>query len=39
MEEALMNELNHFIESFESPENCKTGYDHNYNVIKVLSQK
>ena len=36
MEEALMNEQKHFISSFETPEKCKTGYKHNYNIIKVL---
>ena len=36
MEEALMNEQKHFINSFETPEKCKTGYKHNYNIIKVL---
>ena len=39
MEEALMNEQKHFIESFKNPEKCKTGYKHNYNIIKVLAQK
>ncbi|MBS56303.1 MAG: hypothetical protein CMP16_00330 [Rickettsiales bacterium] len=36
MEEALMNEQKHFISSFKNPEKCKTGYEHNYNIIKVL---
>lgn len=39
MEEALMNEQKHFIESFNNPESCKTGYEHNYNIIKVLEHK
>jgi len=39
MEEALMNEQKHFISSFEAPEKCKTGYKHNYNIIKVLEHK
>lgn len=39
MEEALMNEQKHFISSFETPEKCKTGYKHNYNIIKVLEHK
>ncbi len=38
MEEALMNEQKHFIESFQNPKKCKTGYKHNYNIIKVLEQ-
>lgn len=39
MEEPLLNEQKHFINCFENPDKCKTGYDHNYNIIKVLEYK
>ena len=39
MEEPLLNEQKHFINCFENPDKCKTGYDHNYNIIKVLEHK
>lgn len=39
MEEPLLNEQKHFISCFDNPSKCKTGYDHNYNIIKVLEYK
>lgn len=39
MEEPLSIEQKHFISCFDSPKECKTGYNHNYNIIKVLEHK
>lgn len=34
----LTNEINHFIEYFNEPSKCITGYDHTKNVIKVIEE-
>jgi len=39
MEEPLMQEQKHFLDSFKNPRSCKTGYEHNYNIIKILNEK
>tara|TARA_B110000438_G_scaffold260695_1_gene270906 strand:+ start:7791 stop:8738 length:948 start_codon:yes stop_codon:yes gene_type:complete len=34
----LTNEINHFLQYFDNPSDCITGYSHTKNVIKVLER-